>query len=46
MGYFLGQTPLANQLHKVLLVVIFVSVLPIFYQISKSYRARRNAAKP
>ncbi len=29
LGYYLGQTPLANELHKVILVVIFVSILPI-----------------
>jgi membrane-associated protein len=28
-GYFLGQTELANRLDKVIVIVIFVSVLPI-----------------
>jgi len=30
IGYFLGQTQLANRLDKIILVVIFVSVLPMF----------------
>jgi len=29
IGYFLGQTPLANRLDKIILLVIFVSILPI-----------------
>ena len=29
VGYFLGKTPLADQLHKVILVIVFVSILPI-----------------
>jgi membrane-associated protein len=29
IGYFLGQTPLANRLDKIIVLVIFVSVLPI-----------------
>lgn len=36
VGYFLGQTPLANELHKVILVVIFVSILPILFSASKA----------
>lgn len=29
IGYFLGQTPLANRLDKIIVLVIFVSILPI-----------------
>lgn len=29
IGYYLGQTPLANRLDKLILLVIFVSILPI-----------------
>ena len=29
VGYFLGQTSLANRLDKIIVLVIFVSVLPI-----------------
>jgi membrane-associated protein len=29
LGYFLGLTPLANQLHKIILVVIVVSCIPL-----------------
>ncbi len=29
VGYFLGQTPLANRLDKIIVLVIFVSILPI-----------------
>jgi membrane-associated protein len=29
LGYFLGKTPLANQLHKVIIVIIFLSLIPL-----------------
>lgn len=29
IGYFLGQTPLANRIDKLIVVVVFVSVLPL-----------------
>jgi membrane-associated protein len=29
VGYFLGQTPLANRLDKIIVLVVFVSVLPL-----------------
>jgi membrane-associated protein len=29
IGYFLGQTPLANRLDKIIVVVIFVSIIPM-----------------
>jgi membrane-associated protein len=35
IGYFLGQTELANRLDKVIVIVIFVSVLPILIGAAK-----------
>lgn len=40
IGYFLGQSPLAEQIHHVILLVIFVSVLPLAWEIWK--RVRKN----
>lgn len=40
LGYFLGQTPLANELHKVILVVIVISVLPIFVTAFRAWRRK------
>jgi membrane-associated protein len=37
LGYYLGTTPLANELHKVIVVVVFVSVLPIFFSFAKRF---------
>jgi membrane-associated protein len=38
LGYYLGTTPLANKLHRVIIVVILISVLPIvFATIKKLY---------
>lgn len=45
IGYFLGQTSLANQLHKVILVVIFVSVLPILVQAIRGYLKSRTRSE-
>lgn len=38
VGYFLGQTPLANRLHEIILVVIFISILPILITAIKKLR--------
>lgn len=35
-GYFLGKSPLADQVHKVILVVVFLSLLPIIIPAVKS----------
>jgi membrane-associated protein len=45
-GYFLGKTPLANQLHKVILVVIFVSILPILIGVAKKFLAPKRLELP
>ena len=42
IGYFLGATPLANSLPKVILVVVFVSLLPIIIPVTKSYLLKRK----
>jgi membrane-associated protein len=35
VGYFLGQTPLANRLDKIIVIVIFVSFLPMIVGVAK-----------
>jgi membrane-associated protein len=48
LGYFVGMTPLGQQLHRVILVVIFVSVLPLFISVGKAWmrlRAQKAALK-
>lgn len=42
IGYLLGQSPLVNQIHHVILLVIFVSVLPLLWEVWKRVRARRQ----
>ena len=37
IGHFLGKSALADQLHKVLLLVILISVLPVFFTVYKRY---------
>ena len=37
IGYFLGQTPLANRLDKLILVVIFVSLIPMGVGLTKRW---------
>lgn len=38
VGYFLGQSPLADQIHHVILFVIFISVLPLAWEVWKRVR--------
>jgi membrane-associated protein len=42
LGYFLGRSPLADQLHKVILVVIFVSVIPIVASAARGIALKRR----
>lgn len=44
VGYFLGHSPLAEQIHHVILLVIFVSVLPLLWEIYKHMRRRSAPA--
>jgi len=44
IGYFLGQTPLANRIDKLILVVVFVSVLPMVIGAARKWLAGRKAA--
>ena len=44
IGHFLGQTTLADQLHKIIIVVVFVSVLPIIIAAARRYLANKNTA--
>lgn len=44
IGYFLGQTPLANRIDKLIVVVVFVSVLPMVIGAARRWlRARASA---
>jgi membrane-associated protein len=43
VGYYLGQTPLANRLDKIIVVVVLVSVLPMAVGILKKWMKRSPA---
>ena len=43
LGYYLGQTELANRLDKIILLVVFVSVLPMFVGVAKQFLGRKTA---
>ncbi len=45
LGYYLGQTPLANRLDKIIVLVIFVSVLPLFISGIRKFLAQRKLAR-
>lgn len=42
IGHYLGKSAYADQLHKILLIVIFVSVLPVFITTYKRYKKSGN----
>jgi len=45
-GYFLGNVPFVHQnLEKIILVILFVSMLPAFIATGRAYRARRRAIR-
>lgn len=45
-GYFLGNVPFVHQnLEKIILVILFVSLLPALIAATRGYLARRRAAK-
>src|ERR1700761_4349050 len=45
-GYFLGNVPFVHHnLEKIVLVILFVSMLPAFIAAGRAYLARRRAAK-
>ena len=41
LGYFIGMTPLAEKLHRVILVVVAVSLIPLVVGAWKQWRATR-----
>jgi membrane-associated protein len=41
LGYFLGGTPLGAELHRVILLVVAVSVLPLVWSVYKMWRGGR-----
>ncbi len=52
LGHFLGQTPLANKLHKIIILIVFISVIPVFITTFKNIvlpylksRQQANASK-
>jgi membrane-associated protein len=45
-GYFLGNVPFIHQnLEKIVLAILFVSMLPAFIATGRAYLKRRRAAK-
>jgi hypothetical protein len=42
VGYFLGQTEFANRLDKVIVIVIFVSTLPMIFGVVKRMLAEKG----
>lgn len=42
IGHFIGGTALADQLHKVILIVVLVSVLPLIWKASKGFLTQFN----
>jgi membrane-associated protein len=43
LGHFIGHTPLASNLQRVILVVVFVSLIPLMVGAFKQWRASRRA---
>ncbi len=43
LGYALGHSPLANQLHKIILVVVFVSILPMLITVTKKLLKKKRS---
>lgn len=41
LGYFIGHTPLASKLHRVILVVVAISLIPLFAGAFKAWRGTR-----
>ncbi len=44
LGHFLGLSPLANQLHKIIVVVVGLSLLPIVISAWKAWRTKGQSA--
>ena len=38
IGYFLGLSPLAEQIHRIILAVILISVLPLVWEVYKRWK--------
>ena len=46
VGYFLGNVPFVHQnLEKIILVILFVSMIPAFIAAWRGYQGRRRAAR-
>lgn len=43
LGYFLGRSPWGEKLHLIILVVVFVSVLPMFIGLLKRFLSKRGS---
>jgi membrane-associated protein len=43
LGAYLGTTPLADQLHKVIVVVVLVSILPLVFSAGKAILKGRSS---
>lgn len=45
LGYFLGSTPLAQNLHGVIIVVVAISLIPLVVGVLKQWRSMRRASR-
>lgn len=45
LGYFIGMTPLAAKLHRVIVVVVAISLIPLALGAIKQWRASRSSAR-
>jgi membrane-associated protein len=43
LGYFLGRSPWGDKLHLIILVVIFISILPMMIGIIKAFLSKRTS---
>jgi len=46
LGYFIGLSPLAAKLHRVIIVVVFVSLIPLMVGALKQWRTARRRPQP
>jgi membrane-associated protein len=44
LGHVLGGTPLADQLHKVILIVVVVSFVPVLWGLARRWLASRGTS--
>ncbi|NBV49259.1 MAG: hypothetical protein EBR95_09575, partial [Verrucomicrobia bacterium] len=45
LGHYLGGTPLADQLHKVIIIVVLVSFIPVLWGLVRRWLQMRTTSK-